>query len=65
MHPATRAWCSLRNEDHGHETVNLRVLERFIGQVGDGADYVLDKIVGLDHEGGVQAAPRTVAGQAS
>lgn len=43
----------------GHEAANLRVLERFLAQLGDGADYILKKISGVDHGGGLQAAAGT------
>ena len=43
----------------GHEALNLGVFEDFIAQVDDGATYILNKIQGVAHGGGVQVAAGT------
>ena len=42
-----------------HEALNLRVLRRFLAESEDSAEYMLDKITGVDHGGRVQAAAGT------
>ena len=39
-----------------HEATNLRVFEDFLDEVDDGATYVLNKVQGVAHGGGVQVA---------
>ena len=43
----------------GHEALNLGVFEDFIAEVDDGATYILNKIQGVAHGGGVQVAAGT------
>ena len=43
----------------GHEATNLRVFEDFFDEVDDGATYVLNKVQGVAHGGGVQVAAGT------
>ena len=45
--------------DEDHLTKNLSVLEDFLAEVKDGADYVLNKIQGVSHGGGIQVAAGT------
>ena len=42
-----------------HEALNLRTFERFISEVEDGVDRILNKIQGVGHGGGVQVAADT------
>ena len=42
-----------------HEAVNLRVFEDFLDEVDDGAKFILNKIQGVAHGGGVQVAAGT------
>ena len=42
-----------------HEARNLGVFEEFIAEVDDGATYILNKIQGVAHGGGVQVAAGT------
>ena len=41
--------------DHG--SVNFGVFENFLAQMGGGADLILDKIQGVEHDGGVVIVP--------
>ena len=43
----------------GHEALNLKVFEDFITEVEDGAEYLLNKVQGVAHGGGVQVAAGT------
>ena len=43
--------------DANHESVNLRVFEDFLRDVGGGANFILDKVQGIDHDGGVVIVP--------
>ena len=42
-----------------HEALNLKVFEDFITEVDDGAEYLLNKVQGVGHGGGVQVAAGT------
>ena len=42
-----------------HEALNLATFERFVAEVDDGANVVLNKIQGVGHGGGVQVAAGT------
>ena len=42
-----------------HQALNLKTFEDFIEEVDDGAEYVLNKIQGVGHGGGVQVAAGT------
>ena len=41
----------------GHVAVNFRVFESLLAEVAGGADLILDKIQGVDHDGGVVIVP--------
>ena len=43
----------------GHEALNLQVFEDFVAAVDDGAYYILNKVQGVGHGGGVQVAAGT------
>ena len=43
----------------GHQALNLKTFEDFIAAVDDGAEYLLNKIQGVGHGGGVQVAAGT------
>ena len=45
--------------DPDHEAHNLQVFKEFLTDVEDGASYILNKIQGVAHGGGVQAAAGT------
>ena len=40
-----------------HESVNLKVFEDFLRDVDGGANLILDKVQGVDHDGGVVIVP--------
>ena len=42
-----------------HEALNLKVFEDFITEVDDGAEYLLNKVQGVGHGGGMQVAAGT------
>ena len=42
-----------------HQALNLKVFEDFVAEVDDGADYILNKMQGVGHGGGVQVAAGT------
>ena len=48
-----------RASNPNHEAVNLKVFEDFIAGVENGATYILNKIQGVAHGGGVQVANGT------
>jgi len=45
--------------DANHETVNLQSFREFLEEVDDGANVILNKVQGVAHGGGVQAAAGT------
>ena len=47
------------DDDADHLTKNLSVFETFVDEVEDAADYVLNKVQGVSHGGGVQLAAGT------
>ena len=49
----------VRSSESDHEARNLQTFERFIDEVDDGANYILNKIQGVAHGGGVQVAAGT------
>ena len=48
-----------RASNPAHEALNLKAFEDFVAEVDDGADYILNKIQGVGHGGGVQVAAGT------
>ena len=48
-----------RASDPEHEALNLKVFEDFIAEEDDGAQYLLNKVQGVAHGGGVQVAAGT------
>ena len=42
-----------------HQALNLKTFEDFIADVDDGAEYILNKVQGVGHGGGVQVAAGT------
>ena len=48
-----------RQSNPAHEALNLKAFEDFVAEVDDGADYILNKIQGVAHGGGVQVAAGT------
>ena len=48
-----------RQSNPAHEALNLKAFEDLVAEVDDGADYVLNKIQGVGHGGGVQVAAGT------
>ena len=49
----------VRSTESDHEARNLAVFEDFLDEVDDGASYILNKIQGVAHGGGVQVAAGT------
>ena len=49
----------VRDTDPDHEAHNLEEFEEFLDEVDDGASYILNKIQGVAHGGGVQVAAGT------
>ena len=49
----------VRDTDADHLATNLSVFETFLAEVEDGAELILNKIQGVGHGGGVQAAAGT------
>ena len=43
-----------------HQALNLRAFEDLVAAIDDGADYILNKVQGVGHGGGVQVAAGTV-----
>ena len=43
--------------DAGHEEANLAVFESFLDEVERGEEVILDKVQGVDHDGGIQITP--------
>ena len=48
-----------RQSNPAHEALNLKAFEDLVAEVDDGADYILNKIQGVDHGGGAQVAAGT------
>ena len=56
---ATRLQFVRRGSNPNHEVLNLRAFEELVAQVDDGATYILNKVQGVAHGGGVQVAAGT------